>query len=240
MYHNGPPPPPYTMLDNQYGYSPNPYAHPAAYQRNGPRYPNPYPRRSGGSSCCRCICCCCCFFFLLFIINISIFYALYSVYDPRLPSFRIEDLGVKSLTISHDSMINTEFLVSIRADNPNRKISFNYGAEGYVKILYMNINIGTGTIPNYHQPTENSTLVKIDIKGKTEIGSEVQKDFEERRAMQRIPILVLVKVPVSVVVGEFPLREFKIYVICHMLLDNLEPGKPVGIISKETKLRFDF
>ncbi|KAL0311540.1 UNVERIFIED_CONTAM: hypothetical protein Sangu_2448700 [Sesamum angustifolium] len=239
MYPNGPPPPQYTMLENQYGYSPNPYGHPAAYQRNGPRYPAPYPRSSGVSSCCRCICCCCCCILLIFIINISIFYAVYSVYDPRLPSFRIEGFGVKAFNISQDSNVITDFQVSIRAENPNRKISFNYGDESYVKVLYMGINIGTGNIPNFHQPTENSTLIKIDIKGKAEFGQETQKDFAERSAIQRIPILVLVKVPVNVVLGDSPLREFKIYVICHMILDNLAADKPVGIISKETKWKFE-
>ncbi|KAL0307483.1 UNVERIFIED_CONTAM: hypothetical protein Scaly_2981500 [Sesamum calycinum] len=182
MYQNGPPPPQYTMLENQYGYSPNPYGHPAAYQRNGPRYPAPTPGAQG----CR-------------------------------AAAAASAAAAAAFNISQDSNVITDFQVSIRAENPNRKISFNYGDESYVKVLYMGINIGTGNIPNFHQPTENSTLIKIDIKGKAEFGQETQKDFAERSAIQRIPILVLVKVPVNVVLGT-PLE--RVQDLCHLSYDS--------------------
>ncbi|KAI3465729.1 hypothetical protein Pfo_022392, partial [Paulownia fortunei] len=220
-----PPPPHYAMLEGSQYYGSG--AHPPAYHRNVPRYPSNNHKNSGGGSCCRCICCCCCFLFLLIIIQVTIFFILYHIYDPKIPTYKVEGLEVKSFDILPDFSLNTEFQLTVRADNPNRKIGFIYGDDSWVIVTYSDANLCSGKVPAFHQGHENTTIMKIDLKGKSEFGSGLQQALTDSRHSHKIPLLVKLKVPVSVVMGDIPLREFKVFVNCSLLLDNLSPHKNV-------------
>lgn len=230
MY-GAPPPPHYAMLEsggNQY------YGNGAAYHhRNAPQY-YPYRKKSGAGSCCRCICCCCCFILLLILIHIFIIFYLYHVYDPKVPTYKVEGINVKAFDINPDSSLNTEFQVTIRAENPNKNIGFIYGSDNWVSVDYSDANLCAGKLPSFQQGHENTTIIEVDLKGKSEFGSGLQRAFAENQNSHRIPLLVKLEVPVGVVLGEVPLKEFKVFVNCSMVMDSLSPNKTARIISKET------
>ncbi|PIM99618.1 hypothetical protein CDL12_21173 [Handroanthus impetiginosus] len=233
-----PPPPHYAMLDNNQ-YYPNSAYPPPAYHRKAPHYPY-YRRNSCLSSCCRCICCCFCFlFFLIFILGI-LFFSMYHFYDPKIPSYKVEGLTVKSFDIQPDFSLNTEFEVTVRAENPNKNIGFIYGKDSTVDVMYSDTNLCSGKLPAFEQGHENVTIMQVDLKGKSEFGSGLQQAFMNNRNSHKIPLLVKVKAPVSVVIGEIPLREFKVYVNCSLLVDNLSPNKDSHILSKETTFNIVF
>ncbi|KAI3457238.1 hypothetical protein Pfo_013901 [Paulownia fortunei] len=220
-------PPPYVILEgNQNG-----SRVPPPYHRNVPRYNSNYRKKSSARSCLRWICCCyCCLFLLIVIIAILAFY-FYTIYKPQIPSYKVEDLEVKAFDLRPDFSLKAEFLVTVKADNPNSNIGFIYGKDSSVNVIYSNNDLCTGKLPNFHQGHKNTTLMKVDLTGKSEFGSGLQEAFAESRKDRKIPLLVRVNVPVTVVVGEFPLRQFKVFVNCSLLVDNLEPNKKIGILS---------
>lgn len=228
------PPPPYP---NQYYGGPPPVYH----GRNASRYPPPYRKRSScARGCCRCICCCCCFLFLLVLVQILVSLALALIYDPKIPNYMVDNLEVKALDLLPDSTLNTEFLLSIRADNPNKKIGFIYGDRGWVVLTYRGVDLSTGRIPSFYQGYENTTVMSIDLKGKSDFGPELQQTFADNVKSHRIPLLVKLRVPVSIVVGEMHMREFRVLVNCSLVIDNLAPNTKVGILSKTTTFSLEF
>ncbi|XP_073309222.1 NDR1/HIN1-like protein 6 [Primulina huaijiensis] len=235
---NGPPPP-YVMLEgSRHGSSSD--VQPPPYRRNVPRYHSNYHKRSSGKSCLRCICCCCGCHFLFIIILAALSFYFYVVYEPRIPSYTVQNLEVKSFDVQPDFSLNTEFLLAVKADNPNTNIGFTYGKESSVTVTYSDVDLCTGKLPSFHQGHKNTTIMKINLKGKSEFGSGLQEALADSRKNGKIPLLVKVKVPITVVVGDFPLREFKVFVNCSLVVDNLAPDKKIGILSRNTTFDFEF
>ncbi|KAK6157190.1 hypothetical protein DH2020_011438 [Rehmannia glutinosa] len=219
---NRPPPPP-------------PYGH-----RNIPRYNSSYKKKSGGNTCFRCICCCYCCLFLLIVILAALAFYFYTIDHPKIPSYKVENLEVKAFDLMPDFSLKTDFLVTVRADNPNNNIGFIYGDGSSVDVFYNDSDLCSGKLPFFHQGHKNTTFMKIDLTGKSEFGSGLQEALSESRKNGKIPLLVRVRVPISVVVGEFPLRQFKVFVNCSLVVDNLAPGKKIGILSSNTTFDFEF
>ncbi|KAL2456379.1 Late embryogenesis abundant (LEA) hydroxyproline-rich glycoprotein family [Forsythia ovata] len=230
------PPPPYVMLEGSSGNN----FRPPPYRRNVPRYNSDYKKKSGGRSLCRFICCCyCCLFLVIIILALLVVY-FYAVYEPEMPSYKVEKLEVKAFDVQPDFSLNTEFLVTVKADNPNSNIGFIYGKDSSVIVMYTDSNLCTGKLPSFHQGEKNTTIMQVDLKGKSEFGSGLQEAYTVNRDNKRIPLLVKVKVPVSVVVGNFPTRQFVVFVNCSLLVDNLAPNKKISIISSNTTFDLKF
>ncbi|CDP14749.1 unnamed protein product [Coffea canephora] len=235
---NAPPPPPaYVMLDGQ-GMKKGNYGPPPSGRRNVPRYNSDYyPKKSGGSSCLRCICCCYCILFLLiFVVSVLAFY-FYTVYEPKVPSYKVQSLDVKSFDLLPDFSLNTVFLVTVEADNMNKAIGFTYGQGSSVLVEYTDSRLCSGSLPNFHQGPHNTTLIQIELKGRSEFGTGLQQALQDSKEKGRIPLLVRIQVPVSVVVGEISSRQFHVFVNCTLVVDNLAPGKKIAILS--SKYNFD-
>ncbi|KAG8386886.1 hypothetical protein BUALT_Bualt03G0195500 [Buddleja alternifolia] len=212
----------------------------APYRRSIPQYNSNYQKRSStsGKCCFRWVCCfCCCLFIIILTLAIVAFY-FYTMYHPKMPTYNIEDLQVKAFDFQPDFSLDTEFVVSVKADNPNSKIGFIYGKDSSIVVTYSDNNICEGKLPNFHQGHKNTTIMNIDLKGKSAFGSGLQEALAESRKNQRIPLVVSVKVPINVVIAGIPLRQFKVFVNCSLVVDNLAPNKKIGIISRNTT--FDF
>ena len=75
--------------------------------------------------------------------------------------------------------------------------------------------------------------MKVVLKGDSEFGSGLQEALMDNRHTGKIPLLVRVKVPVSVVLGNLPLRQVVVFVNCSLVVDNLQPDKKAKILSSE-------
>lgn len=221
------PPPPYVALSENNG-----SLRPPPYRRNVPRYQSTHHKK-GGSGCFRCICCCYCLLFLfIFIISAFILY-FYTFYKPQMPSYHVEGMTVQAFDLQSDFSLLTQFLVTVKAENPNENIGFIYGRENAVTVSYKDSTLCTGNLPHFHQGHKNTTMMKVLMSGKSEFGSGLQEALMKNQNSGHIPLLVQVKVPVNVVVGEFPLRHFTVSVNCSLVVDNLSPNKKIGILTSK-------
>ncbi|KAL0307013.1 UNVERIFIED_CONTAM: NDR1/HIN1-like protein 6 [Sesamum radiatum] len=182
---------------------------------------------------------CCCALAAFFVLAILTFF-FYNMYKPKVPSYDIQDLRVKSFDLQPGSILNTELLVNVKADNPNSHIGFTYGDDSSIDVVYSDANLCTGKLPYFYQGHQNTTLMTIDLVGKSVLASGVQEDFAQRQKEGKIPLLVKVKVPLRIVIGNMPLRQFKVFLNCSLVVDSLTPNKKVGVLSSNTTLYFEF
>ncbi|PSS16314.1 hypothetical protein CEY00_Acc13810 [Actinidia chinensis var. chinensis] len=228
------PPPPYVVLSENSG-----SLQPPPYRRNVPRYQSTHHHKSGrGRRCLKCVCCCYCFLFLfLFLISSLVLY-FYTFYKPQIPTYQVQDLDVQSFDLQPDFSLLTEFLVTVRAENPNENIGFIYGKDSTVTVSYKDSTLCTGNLPSFHQGHKNITMIKVLLRGKSEFGSGLQETLMQNKNSGHIPLLVEVNMPVSIVVAEIPTRQFTVFVNCSLVVDNLSPNKKIGILSSEYDVGF--
>uniref|UniRef100_A0A2N9EVL2 Late embryogenesis abundant protein LEA-2 subgroup domain-containing protein n=1 Tax=Fagus sylvatica TaxID=28930 RepID=A0A2N9EVL2_FAGSY len=218
-------PPKYVMLsgnNDQGGLRPPPY------RRNIPRYDN---KKSSSSRCLKCICCCYCCLIIITVLFFALTFFLYNLYKPQFPSYKVNSFDVHAFDIQSDMSLSTEFAVSVIADNPNQHIGLAYGDDSQINVYYSDSKLCSGKLPSFYQPRKNITMMNIVLKGNSPFGSGLQEALMENRHTGRIPLLVRVKVPVNVVLGQFPLRGVTVYVNCSLVINNLSPNKKVEILS---------
>ncbi|GMH07224.1 hypothetical protein Nepgr_009064 [Nepenthes gracilis] len=228
-------PPNYVMLNNPHGSGrPPPYP-----QR---RHIPPYEGNRSRRGCChKCICCFCCLLFILICLISGLLLYAYTFYKPKLPSYKLSGFEVTAFDPQPDFSLYTEFLVTVRAENPNRHIGLTYKEGSVVSILFRGSELCSGKLPNFHQGHKNVTMIKVVLKGKTMLGSGLQEALMESKHGGRIPVIVSVKAPVVIVIGgDFPLRQFTVNVNCTMVVNNLTPGKKPSILSTDYSYGFEF
>ncbi|XP_042518784.1 NDR1/HIN1-like protein 6 [Macadamia integrifolia] len=201
---------------------------PPPYRRNIPRYNAP---KRKGNSCCKCLCCCCCFLFILILFVISIAILFYHYYKPKVPSYKVQGLDVSAFNVAPDFSLYTEFIVNVKAENNNENIGITYGKDSAVTVVYSDSTLCSGKLPAFYQGHKNTTLMKVALKGKSEFGTGLQEAFMENRHTGKIPLVIMVRAPVSVKVGEFPMKQIVVHVNCSLVVDNLAPNKKIGILS---------
>ncbi|KAG8364680.1 hypothetical protein BUALT_Bualt18G0023700 [Buddleja alternifolia] len=160
------------------------------------------------------------------------------MYDPKLPSYNIDGIEVKAFDIQPDNnTLNTELVIAVYAENPNKKIGFDYIKGSWMDVKYSDINICGGDLPEFEQDNKNTTHMHVSLKGKTQFGSGLQQSLAENRRSQKIPLVVKLNVLVSVVLGKLQLRSCRVSIACNIVVDNLDPNKQINIISRETEIR---
>ncbi|KAL2937689.1 NDR1/HIN1-like protein 6 [Bienertia sinuspersici] len=225
--------PNYVMLQPQYG-PPPPYYSPQPYHSDENR------RSNCGNCCMRCICCVYCLLFILILIFATGIVLTYTFYKPKIPIYKLQDLSVTAFSMQPDLSMNAELEVTVTAENPNTKIGFIYGKDSSIVVSFEDSILCSGKVPSFHQGHENVTTIKIPLSGKTKFSPDLSKALTADQDQGRIPLLVQVIVPVTVVMETLPLRQFQLHVSCHMTVDNLRPDKKPQILSSTNSFGFGF
>lgn len=229
------PSPPYMMLQENNNGGGGSAVPPPPYRGKVAPYTGKQKKRG---RCFKFICCCYCFLFVLIILSAALLFCFYTFYNPKVPSYEVQVIDVKAFDVQHDFSLKTEFLLTIKAYNPNKALGFIYGDNNYLNVMYNDTNLCSGKLPAFHQGTENTTMMQVMLSGKTPFGSGLQEVMMENKHNRRIPLLVKVKVPVRIVVFDIPLRQFQVFVNCSLVVDNLSPKQKARIISSKYNLNF--
>ncbi|KAJ9177078.1 hypothetical protein P3X46_012330 [Hevea brasiliensis] len=204
---------------------------PPPQRRNIPRYHSSYPGKSSGSFCLKYVCCCFLFWFALIVLLAGAAFALYNMLQPEIPRYNVDRFDVNAFNVQQDFSLHAEFVVTVKSDNPNQHIGFQYGKDSSVVVTYRDSILCAGTLPTFLQPQENTTMIQILLKGESEFGSGLQEALMQNRKTGKIPLLVEVKAPISVVVHDFPMRQVTVLLNCSLVVDNLSPKKKARILS---------
>ncbi|KAI3876285.1 hypothetical protein MKW92_010996 [Papaver armeniacum] len=211
-------PPKYVMLSENGG---DGGVRPPPYRRNIPRYHSTaQPYKKKGNCCLKCICCFYCFLFILiFGLSAFVFY-IYAIYQPKMPTYKVDHIGIGAFDLQADF-----------AENPNERITIFYAPESSIAITYSDSTLCTGKIPTFKQGHQNVTFMDIVLKGKSEFGSGLQEALLDNRKTGKIPLLIIVRAPIVIEMGDLPLKQVTFLVNCSLVIDSLTPRKQVKILS---------
>lgn len=152
-------------------------------------------------------------------------------YNPQRPNYDVKEFAVKSF-ILNDASLETDFKVSVEADNPNDKISILYEKGSMIYVAYEGTRICSGSGPELLQPTKNVTMLNISLKGKSVLDSNVKDSFIEHHENGEIPLDIYIYVPIRFVLENTKSEVIDVKMKCTIEVDSLKAHKKSNILSK--------
>ena len=195
-------------------------------------------RKQGSNRCCRGL-----FWvggsFLVFSILLgSVAGILYAVYRPRNPIFSIESLSAKLHTVQSGVAISPEVVLTVRAENPNKKIRIDYRGGGTAAIFYSGVQLCSGGWPAIFQgpgrvDVFQASLTGSNIKLSRSIADELQAALQRRE----VPLQIRSRVPVRIKMGALTTWTITFKLRCSLAVDSLAESSKV--ISRSCRVGVD-
>ncbi|KAF2300083.1 hypothetical protein GH714_008102 [Hevea brasiliensis] len=190
-------------------------------------------RKKPSRSACRC--CFCWFLGLILTLIILAGIAagvLYLVFRPKAPKYSIDSLSIKGFNLSSSAPLAPEFDVTVRADNPNKKIGIDYRSGSSVNIYYNDVRLCNGKLPVFYQPSNNVTVFLTSLKGSgIELTSAVHKALIDGENKGTLPFSLKLRAPVKIKVGSVKTWTITVKVKCDVTVDKLTAN--AKIVSKD-------
>lgn len=194
-----------------------------------------YTTRQSRRSRCRS---CCCATLGLLILLIALLGAavgiFYLIYHPKAPSFSVERVsvnGVNITSVTSDS-ISPVFNVTVRAENPNKKIGIYYEDGSSITVNYDKVKLCEGALPVFYQPPRNTTVFATKLSGGDIVLSSADRDkLAGEQKNGRVPLKMTVELPVRVRVGSLKTWKLTAKAKCTVAISALTAKAKV--VSKE-------
>ncbi|XP_022752826.1 NDR1/HIN1-like protein 13 [Durio zibethinus] len=196
---------------------------------NAPRYAHLSKRKAGRSTCCRC--CCCLLITILFLLLAAAIASavLYFVFKPDSPNYSLDNVAIKGFNLTSSSPLSPEFDVTVRAHNPNDKIGLYYEKGSSVKVYYEDINVCSGALPVFYQPTNNVTVFKTALKGSgLELTNATLKALSDEQNKGTVPFTLKLRAPVKIKVGSIKTWKITVKVTCKITVDKLTAASKIA------------
>ncbi|CAA7389065.1 unnamed protein product [Spirodela intermedia] len=185
-------------------------------------------RRRGRSCCRRCLC-----WFTGVVLLLSLALAatagiLYLVYRPKLPKYSVEGLSIKGFTLKPEENASPEFVVTVRAENPNKKISIDYRGGSSVEVSYSGAGLAAGSWPTFFQGPRRVDVFQSALKGSdVRLSSPIYSELEAQQRGRQVPLLIRTKVPVRIKFGVFTTWTITAKVRCTVVVDGLTENSKI-------------
>ncbi|KAA0055663.1 protein YLS9-like [Cucumis melo var. makuwa] len=179
-------------------------------------------RRNPCRSCLFCLLAILILLIILLGITVAVFYL---VVRPKSPNYSIDAIsvsGLNLLTSSSSSAISPLFNLTVRADNPNKKIGIYYLTGSSVRIYFSNEKLSEGVLPDFFQPAKNVSVLRSVVRGTGVNLSSGAKNGLIESVKQRVVVLkVEIGVPIKVKVGAVKSWKMRVKVNCDVTVDEL-------------------
>ncbi|OVA03887.1 Late embryogenesis abundant protein [Macleaya cordata] len=201
---------------------------------NAHRYQKYARRKHRRNPCCCCLCWILGIIVLLILLTAVAAGVFYLVFRPKEPNYSVENVSIKgiNLTSSSDLTLSPEFDVTVRAENPNKKIGIYYEKGSSVVVSHSNIDLCSGVLPAFYQPTSNVTVFETALKGSgIKLTTTVYNELQEQQKKGKIPLGLDLKVPVKIKVGSVKTWTITAKVHCVITVNKLAMDSK--IVSKD-------
>lgn len=197
------------------------------------------PRRRSRNCCCRCICYTFCLLLVLIVALAVAVGAIYLIFRPKLPDYSVDRLRLTAFQISPGppTTLYSQFVVTVTATNPNKKIGIYYEDGSRLTVWYTNTSLSTGKLPVFYQGHRNTTVLDVVLMGQNEVGSGLQAALAEQQQTGQIPLDFYADVPVKVKLGSLKLRKVNFRVHCNLVVDSLTVDGRIGIKANDCSFR---
>ncbi|KAL9991569.1 putative Late embryogenesis abundant protein, LEA_2 subgroup [Helianthus debilis subsp. tardiflorus] len=215
--------------------SPNP-VEPFPYRRTIPvQYSKP-PKKRG---CCCLLLCWILFVLILLVTIIGILAAIiYFGFDPKTPKYSVDGMTVTRFSLDNDSALNAQINVNITARNPNSKIGIYYKSGSRMSVSYMGTKLCDGSLPIFYQGHKNTTVLNVGLTGRTGDATGLVNSLRTQQQTGTVPLVLRVRVPVRVKLGNLKLPKWKPVVRCRVNVDSLSADNVVRVRDSSCSFKF--
>ncbi|KAG0468273.1 hypothetical protein HPP92_017601 [Vanilla planifolia] len=203
------------------------------------------PRRANRrrGRCCRCLALTVALLSLLVFSLAAVTGILYLVLRPKLPRYSIDAISIRGLDLSAagpksnpDLTLSPLIDVTVRAENPNRKIGIDYRHGSSVAVSYSDVVLCRGIWPSFYQGKRNVTVFQTALKGSgIRLADATLGNLTAAQRRRQVPLEIGVRVPVRVKLGAITSWTINVKVHCDVTVDKLTADSK--FISKNCKKR---
>ncbi|CAM0950815.1 unnamed protein product [Alopecurus aequalis] len=198
-------------------------------KRSAPRYPE--DEKKGGGWCC-CLLGFCCFLFLIILAFAGVVAYFYFTYAPKPPSYSMTNMSVSQFEFSSsDLTLYTKLVATVRAENPNERISIQYDNGSRTVVSYRGTPLCSGNLPTFIQGPKSLTVMEIAMEGRHGFGSGLQGALEESEKEGNVPLDLYVSVPLQLHFENVKIPKIRVNVHCALVVDSISPKKKPTIKS---------
>ncbi|KAF5202979.1 Late embryogenesis abundant protein [Thalictrum thalictroides] len=144
------------------------------------------------------------------------------IYRPKSPKYSVDNLSIQGFNLtSSSSTVSPKVNVTLSVHNPNSKLSIYYIHGSFISLSLSfshsaeDVNLCTGVLPVYYQPTKNVTVFKTVLTGSDVI---LSNNLQSKR---EIPLRLNLKLPVRIKFGSIKTWTIPIKVRCDTAVDKL-------------------
>lgn len=202
-----------------------------SYSRRGAR------GRRRSSCCCRCFLWTLLFLLFLLVALLASAAILYFVFRPKLPSYSLDQISIRGFDVNRNPL-SPEFDLTVRADNPNKKIGIYYREGSDISVSYAGVALCHGSWPVFYQGSRNVTVFRSVLRGSgIRMASSLWGQLADQQRRGAVALEVDVAVPVRVKFGAVTSWTFTVSVGCHVVVDALTQRSKIVSKSCKTKVK---
>lgn len=192
---------------------------------NARRYEDLTRRKNGRRPCCTCLC-----WFLgllaIFIFLVAVAAGIfYLVVKPKTPKYSVNAIAISGLNLTTSSSaptVSPAFELTVKADNPNKKIGIYYQNDSSVEIYYTDVGLSNGFLPVFYQPPNNVTVFETASKGdRIALTGTVKNALAAAQKQGQVPLKLKIRAPVKLKVGSVKTWTMTVKADCVITVDKL-------------------
>lgn len=179
-------------------------------------------------------CCCLAWIFCLLILLIALIAiaaaVLYIIFWPQLPKYSLHSISVDRFNISQEQRLSSDLVVSIKAQNPNKKIGIYYDDGNRLSVLFSGREISAGTIPAFFQAPRNTTLEQIKLTAsRVPFSAALHSALNADQTKGSVPLDVEMDEPVELKIGSLKTPKITMQLRCSLTVNQLTAKQNVRI-----------
>ncbi|GMH11985.1 hypothetical protein Nepgr_013826 [Nepenthes gracilis] len=176
--------------------------------------------------------CCLCTTLVLLLLAVLVAVSaciLYLIYRPKSPSYSVQSVSVEGINLtSSTTAISPDFNVTLRAENPNKKIGIYYEKGSSFKIYHNDVEFSEGSLPAFYQPPENVTLFSMILTGSNIVlSTSARQTILTEQNSGKVPLNMHVKLPVKIKLGAVKTWTVTVKVSCAVTVSGLTANSKV-------------
>nr|WIW57604.1 late embryogenesis abundant protein LEA34 [Pinus tabuliformis] len=199
--------------------------------------PSPPPRRRRNPCCC-CLAWIFCPLILLIVLIAIAAGVFYIVFRPQIPKYSLNGISVQRFNISQDLRLSSDLIVTVRAQNPNKKIGIFYDDGNRLAVLYSGRVISSGVIPAFYQAPRKTTLVRIKMTAsRVPFSAALKSALDTDQTKGSVPLYVEMDEPVRLKFGSLKTPKVTIQLRCKLTVNQLTAKRKVRIQEQSCSIR---
>ncbi|KAL1289331.1 hypothetical protein HN51_057727 [Arachis hypogaea] len=161
---------------------------------------------------------------LIILVGIAVLIT-WLVLRPKNLVYSVEDAAIHNFNLTDANHLNSNFEFTIRAYNPNRRVSLYYDSVE-VSVRYEDQTLATNAVQPFYQGHKNVTRLQVRLAAQTvALFGNVPKDLKLERTSGDIELDVWIKAKIRFKVGKWKSDHRTMKIFCSSVLVKFNRSK---------------